>query len=322
MSRRAVERYGITGLAGVPPLWMQLADVEWPDAARRSLRYLTNTGGRMPAALTRRLRQLFPGARLFLMYGLTEAFRSTYLDPALVDAHPDLDRQGDPVRRSASSSRADGSEAAAGEPGELVHCGPLVAQGYWSDAGRTAARFRPAPARSSTAARRYGRATGACAMPTGLIYFVGRDDEMIKSAGNRVSPHEIEEATFGTGVAEAVARSASPTSGSARRSSPRVRRRPDELPRMPKRLPGASFCTNSGIYAAQDYPLARRLAAKPERQARPYAASRAVRDMSRGSRSIRCSARRAGYWRSPGVRLSAWVADAGDDAALRLFDRQ
>ena len=91
------------------------------------------------------------------MYGLTEAFRSTYLDPALIDAHPDAIGRAIPFAE-VMVVRADGSRAAPGEPGELVHAGPLVAQGYWRDAERTAQRFRPAPA--LVAHRRHGGLVG------------------------------------------------------------------------------------------------------------------------------------------------------------------
>ncbi|MFD2578549.1 AMP-binding protein [Novosphingobium colocasiae] len=85
---KAVARHGITTLAAVPPLWVQLAELEWPAETAAHLRRLTNSGGALTVDLVRRLRALFPQARLFPMYGLTEAFRSTYLDPALVDSHP------------------------------------------------------------------------------------------------------------------------------------------------------------------------------------------------------------------------------------------
>jgi len=202
---KAVARHGITTLAGVPPLWIQLADIDWPPEAVAPLRRLTNTGGRMSIGLVSRLRGLFPEARLFSMYGLTEAFRSTYLDPALIDAHPDSIGTEIPFAE-VMVVRPDGVLAADGEPGELVHAGPLVAQGYWRDAERTAERFRPAPA-----AARYG-GTAVWSGDTvvrdaaGLLRFVGRDDEMIKSAGNRISPTEIEEAAMASGAAsEAVA---------------------------------------------------------------------------------------------------------------------
>ncbi|HQT26890.1 MAG TPA: AMP-binding protein, partial [Burkholderiales bacterium] len=82
---RAVEKEGITGLAAVPPLWIQLAQLEW----KGNLRYFTNSGGAMPKATLDALRQRLPGAKPYLMYGLTEAFRSTYLPPEEVDRRPD-----------------------------------------------------------------------------------------------------------------------------------------------------------------------------------------------------------------------------------------
>ena len=92
------------------------------------------------------------------MYGLTEAFRSTSLDPALVDAHPDSVGTAIPFAE-VMIVRPDGSEAAPGEEGELVHAGPLVAQGYWNDPERTAERFKPAPAFCKIGGTASGRAT-------------------------------------------------------------------------------------------------------------------------------------------------------------------
>ena len=82
---RAAAEAEITGLTGVPPLWIQLSEVDWPETLSQSLRYFANTGGHMPAPVLARLRALMPRAKPYLMYGLTEAFRSTYLDPSEVD---------------------------------------------------------------------------------------------------------------------------------------------------------------------------------------------------------------------------------------------
>ena len=84
-----LERERVTGLAAVPPIWIQLASLPWPEQVRRTLRYITNSGGAMPRATLARLRQALPQTRVFLMYGLTEAFRSTYLPPEEVDRRPD-----------------------------------------------------------------------------------------------------------------------------------------------------------------------------------------------------------------------------------------
>ncbi|QNE30715.1 acyl-CoA ligase (AMP-forming), exosortase A system-associated [Sphingomonas sp. NBWT7] len=202
---KAVERTDATTLAGVPPLWVQLLETEWPEAARHALRRLTNSGGALTVRIVHALRERFPAADLYPMYGLTEAFRSTYLPPALVDAHPESIGRAIP-HAEIMLVRPDGTPAGAGEPGELVHAGPLVAQGYWRDPARTAARFRPAPAFSRFGGTAVWSGDTAVADEAGLLRFVGRDDEMIKSAGNRISPGEIEEAVVAGGEAhEAVA---------------------------------------------------------------------------------------------------------------------
>jgi acyl-CoA ligase (AMP-forming) (exosortase A-associated) len=201
---RAVERHDVTVLAGVPPLWLQIAEQKWGDAGE-SLRILTNSGGHLPEPLVRRLRALFPQAKLHLMYGLTEAFRSSSLDPALVDRHPDSVGTGIPFAEL-MVVRPDGSEASRGEEGELVHAGPLVAQGYWNDPNRTAERFRPAPAFSKLGGTAVWSGDTVIQGEDGLLRFRGRDDAMIKVSGNRISPTEIEEAALASGeVSDAAA---------------------------------------------------------------------------------------------------------------------
>ena len=202
---KAVERHDVTTLAAVPPLWLQLAELEWPESAAHKLKRLTNSGGALTEPLVRALRARFPEARLFPMYGLTEAFRSTYLDPALVDAYPTSMGTAIPFAEVMVVAD-DGREAAAGEEGELVHAGPLVAQGYWQDAARTAERFKPAPAFSRMGATAVWSGDRVRRDSAGLLHFAGRRDAMIKTSGNRVSPQEVEDAAIATGlVAEAAA---------------------------------------------------------------------------------------------------------------------
>jgi len=202
----AVAKYGITGLAAVPPLWNQLARLEWP--ADCTLRYLTNSGGAMPGATLVALRAALPRAQVFLMYGLTEAFRSTYLPPSEIDRRPGSMGRAIP-NAEIMVVRPDGSECAIDEPGELVHRGALVSLGYWNDPAKTAERFRPAPGQdpalpltevavwSGDTVRRDG---------DGYLYYIGRADDLIKVSGYRVSPTELEEAVYGLGtVDEAVA---------------------------------------------------------------------------------------------------------------------
>jgi acyl-CoA ligase (AMP-forming) (exosortase A-associated) len=202
---KACAKHGVTTLAAVPPLWVQLTEIDWPEDARAPLRRLTNSGGALTVDLVRSLRGLFPQADLFPMYGLTEAFRSTFLDPALVDSHPTSMGKAIPFAEILVINDA-GAVAADDEEGELVHCGPLVAQGYWQDAERTAERFKPAPAASTYGGTAVWSGDRVRRAADGLLYFAGRRDAMIKSAGNRISPQEVEEAALATGlVAEAVA---------------------------------------------------------------------------------------------------------------------
>ena len=199
---RMVTRHGITTLAGVPPLWRQLAALDWPETP---LRRMTNSGGALDETLVRRLRALAPKTDLYAMYGLTEAFRSTFLDPALIDAHPTAIGRAIPFAEI-MVVRDDGGDAGPGDEGELVHAGPLVAQGYWRDAERTGERFRPAPAWSQTGGLAVWSGDRVRRDGAGLLHFVGRRDAMIKTAGMRVSPQEIEDAVLATGlVREAVA---------------------------------------------------------------------------------------------------------------------
>jgi acyl-CoA ligase (AMP-forming) (exosortase A-associated) len=197
-------RHRVTGLTCVPPLWIQLAEQDWPV---EYLRFFANTGGRMPKATLDKLRAIFPGARPYLMYGLTEAFRSTYLDPDEVDRRPDSIGKAIP-NAEILVVRPDGSPCDAGEVGELVHRGALVAMGYWNDPKRTTERFRPLPGAEGALATELAVWSGDSVTrdEEGFLYFVGRTDEMIKTSGYRVSPTEVEEVVYATGlVRDAVA---------------------------------------------------------------------------------------------------------------------
>jgi acyl-CoA ligase (AMP-forming) (exosortase A-associated) len=199
-----MERERVTGLTGVPPLYIQLAQLEWPRAVAEHLRYFANTGGRMPLDTLSRLRAALPRSKPFLMYGLTEAFRATYLEPAEIDKRPDS------IGKAIANAevlvlREDGTPCDANEPGELVQRGALVAMGYWNDPEKTAERFKPLP--SNAGVRPAGLTLSELTVfsgdtvrrdEEGFLYFVGRRDEMIKTSGYRVSPTEIEEVLYAT----------------------------------------------------------------------------------------------------------------------------
>ncbi len=203
-----VAREGITGLTAVPPLWVQLAQLSWPPEAQESLRYIANTGGHMPRTTLTTLRRGLPNTQVFLMYGLTEAFRSTYLPPAELDRRPDSIGKAIP-NAEILVVREDGSPCTPGEPGELIHRGALVALGYWNDPDKTAQRFRPAPGLPPGLPMPEMAAWSGDTVrmdEDGFLYFIGRKDDMIKTSGYRVSPTEVEEVVYGSGlVAEAAA---------------------------------------------------------------------------------------------------------------------
>ena len=205
---RLCAKHAITGLTAVPPLWIQLAEQTWPVEAASSVRYFANTGGRLARATLDALRTIFPTAKPYLMYGLTEAFRSTYLDPIEVDRRPDSIGKAIP-NAEILVVRPDGRVCLPGEKGELVHRGALVSMGYWNDPERTAERFRPVPgSHGELCTSELAVWSGDIVVKDedGFLYFVGRKDEMIKVSGYRVSPAEIEEVVYETGlVRDAVA---------------------------------------------------------------------------------------------------------------------
>lgn len=200
----ALAKERVTGLTAVPPLYIQLAQQTWPQSIGDHLRYFATTGGRMPLETLKTLRAQLPRAKPYLMYGLTEAFRATYLPPEQANLRPDSIGMAIP-NAEVLVLREDGAECAPNEPGELVQRGALVALGYWNDPEKTSERFKPLPAQAP------GRHTG---LPVpeivvfsgdtvrrdeeGYLYFVARRDEMIKTSGYRVSPTEVEEILYAT----------------------------------------------------------------------------------------------------------------------------
>lgn len=207
---RALVQHRITGLAGVPTLWIQLLQEHSPlqHTALPDLRYITNTGGVLPPAFVQRYRAAFPHVRIYLMYGLSEAFRSTVLPPEEVERRPDS--IGKAIARTEILVLDEsGQECPPDVPGELVHRGPTVALGYHGDPEATARVFRPDPSgagRDDPAARVVYSGDLVRRDAEGFLYFVGRRDQQIKRLGHRISPDEIETLVQASGlVAEVVA---------------------------------------------------------------------------------------------------------------------
>ena len=199
----------ISALAGVPTLWSLMAQANSSLHKHQfpCLRYITNTGGAMPQNVLSTLRKALPATEIFLMYGLTEAFRSTYLPPE------ELDRRPTSIGKAIPNTEIlvvndQGQPCQPGEIGELVHRGPTVSLGYWGYSEQNQRVFRPHPFCPSE----LGKTEKVCYSgdlvkmgAKGFLYYVGRRDTLIKSAGFRISPTEVEEVLFQSGKLQGAA---------------------------------------------------------------------------------------------------------------------
>ena len=191
-----LDEESISGLAGVPSLWALLAQ---PNSGLKTkslpqLRYITNTGGALQQNILTDLRQALPTTDVFLMYGLTEAFRSTFLPPEELDRRPTSMGKAIPNTEIYVVNEKN-QLCGPGEVGELVHHGPTVSLGYWGQSELTDQVFRPHPFPSPGVAERCKVCYSGDLVTRdedGFLYFVGRRDNQIKSSGFRISPTEIE----------------------------------------------------------------------------------------------------------------------------------
>jgi len=193
----------ITGFAGIPTVWLLLLQVGSPVYKNtfEDLRYITNTGGVLPVHAIEKLKKVFPESRIFLMYGLTEAFRSTYLPPEQLDLRPTSMGKAIPGAEILVVNK-DGELCGPNEPGELVHRGPTVALGYWGNEEKTKKVYRPnhfLPAGLEQTERLVYSGDIVKKDEDGYLYFIGRQDHMIKCYGHRISPAEIEEVIYASG---------------------------------------------------------------------------------------------------------------------------
>ncbi len=182
----ALARERATGFSGVPSTFALLLDRGQLDRHDlSSLRYLTQAGGAMAPALTSRVREAFPQARLFVMYGQTEASaRLTCLAPERLDDK--LGSVGTPIAGvELQVRREDGSEAGADEPGEVWARGENVMTGYWQAPEVTAATLVDGWLRTGDLGHRDAE---------GFLWLAGRRSDMIKTGAHRVHPQDVEEA--------------------------------------------------------------------------------------------------------------------------------
>ena len=313
----AVERDSITTLAGVPSLWRQLVEADWADQTANRLTRITSSGGRLGEPLVRAMRASFPNAQLHSMYGLTEAFRSTSLDPSLIDRMPD----------SIGSAIPFAEVLVVGRMGARSSPAPPVS---WSMPGRC----RQGLLERSRTDRRAIQAGAACLAlwrlavwsgdfvkrgRYGQLIFVGRDDEQIKVQGYRSARPRSKRSAIASGaVAEAVAIGVpDPVHDQAIQLVLRPARGLGRGRRRDRRA-GASQGRATGLYAAADYRWVDCHADRPQRQGRSHGPARRSGSVKPGGAdSVGFSGdwRRAGDRRKPGV--GADRASRGD-AAVRL----
>lgn len=199
---RMAEAESVTGIAGVPPLWNQIVRLlQDTPTALPQLRRITNTGGKIPPNILDVLPDVFPGADIYLMYGLTEAFRSTYLQPERFAAKKGSIGQAIPNARVFAIRHGVGI-AGPGEQGELVHAGPLVSMGYWEKPDLTQAKIRPCAELAHLIGDEPVVWSGDLVRvdEDGDLWFVSRMDEMIKTLGFRLSPTEVEDHLAASGL--------------------------------------------------------------------------------------------------------------------------
>jgi acyl-CoA synthetase (AMP-forming)/AMP-acid ligase II len=200
---RTLNEQRVTGLAGVPPLWIQLMCPGSPFETTEfpHLRYITNSGGTFPLELLERYSATLRHTEIFLMYGLSEAFRSTFLPPG------ELWRKRGSIGKAIPETEifvVDEHDAltADEENGQLVHRGPTVALGYYQDECATARTFRTDPFDPRAPRRVVYSGDVVRRDDEGFLWFVGRNDQQLKRFGNRVSPEEIEIALQRSGLIE------------------------------------------------------------------------------------------------------------------------
>jgi amino acid adenylation domain-containing protein len=190
----------VTGFPGVPTIYAILLQMDLSVFDLSSLRYLTNTAAALPPSHILQLRDKFPWARLFSMYGLTETKRTLYLPPEQLDARPGSVGIAIPGTEVWIEDEL-GNRLGAGDVGELVVRGRHVMRGYWEAPQATAQRYRP----GSVPGERLCYTGDLFRLDeAGYLYFVGRKDDIIKSRGEKVAPKEVENVLYAIpGVVEA-----------------------------------------------------------------------------------------------------------------------
>jgi long-chain acyl-CoA synthetase len=190
---KTIIREKVTGFPGVPTIFALLLQLDHlKDYDFSHLRYITNTAATLPVSHVKKLRKVFPHTKIYLMYGLTECKRVSYLPPEEVDRRPDSVGRGMP-NEEVYIVDEQGERIKPGEIGELVVRGSNVMRGYWELPEETDKILKP------------GKYPGERVLYTGdlfrmdekgYLYFVARKDDIIKTRGEKVSPKEVESVLY------------------------------------------------------------------------------------------------------------------------------
>jgi acyl-CoA synthetase (AMP-forming)/AMP-acid ligase II len=189
-----INRHGVTGMAAFPETWIQMVGyIRESGAAMKSLRYITSSGGKIPMPVLSALPECLPGVDIHLTYGLTEAFRSTCLPPSMYGEK--MGSLGRPCRNvDIFVVDPERGLRGPGERGELLHRGSLVTMGYWRQPEATAQAIRVCDHLRPHIGDEKVHYSGDIVWmdDDGYLWFVGRQDSMIKCGGHRISPTEVE----------------------------------------------------------------------------------------------------------------------------------
>ncbi len=188
-----IQKEKITGFAGAPTVFAIFSRMATTDPESvASLRYITNAAAAMPPSFVPRLRKLFPSTKIFLMHGLTECLRTTYLPPEEIDSRVTSVGKGMENVELWIEDES-GNRLGPGGVGEMMVRGACVSPGYWNAPEETARRLGP----GRYPWERTLRSGDIFRMDEdGYFHFVARADEVLKVKGEKVSPVEVEEVIY------------------------------------------------------------------------------------------------------------------------------
>lgn len=190
---RQIELLKPTVFPGVPSIYAMMISTHKKSGIKfESIKKVTNTAAALPAEFIGDLKHIFPNALIFKMYGLTECKRVCYLEPELLDQKPRSVGKAIPGTEVFLLS-PEGKTVPPGEPGILHIRGPHVMAGYWNNEKLTNEMLKPGliPGERILCAHDLFKTD-----EDGFLYFLGRNDDIIKTRGEKVSPVEVENAIY------------------------------------------------------------------------------------------------------------------------------